>query len=182
MKLLKPRATALVVLGAWFILVIWVGYMYLTQPAVRPMPSRSAGAAIPQALQIDISTASQILQALEFLRKLDAEALNLTDLTRDLLPIIAFTPEQRATIEAAQGGRRVVEHQPVISMILMNGDQRGALVDGSYVREGDELKNGAIIEKIHENGITLRDGVGLSRLLTLQNAFIDKDKDDASRL
>ncbi len=170
MRNYKPRLLAPIAMCFWTALVVWITYIYVTQPAIRPVASQNLSSAIPMQLQSDLNQASIAWENLQAL--LQEESRQRMELTTSMMlfPVntsISKQDGQRpAQNKAFAGGR-----EPVVSMILASGKTRGALIDGVYVTEGQILKNGSTVEHIRDNTVELRDSLGLPRHLALKNPF-----------
>lgn len=68
----------------------------------------------------------------------------------------------------------------MVNMILATRQSRSAMIDGVYVTEGQTLKNGSLVEHIQDDGVMLRDSLGLPRHLPLKNAFEALETPDSS--
>jgi hypothetical protein len=179
MKYYKPRLLAPVAICSWGILVAWITYIYVTQPAIRPLASQNPSAAIPAQLQADIAHATTTWESLQnLLEKESQQRLELTT-SMELFPVnksaSGHSSRSLAQGKAYGGGR-----EPVVNMILATRQSRSAMIDGVYVTEGQTLKNGSLVEHIQDDGVMLRDSLGLPRHLPLKNAFEALETPDSS--
>jgi hypothetical protein len=147
----KNNITAMAVPFAALILFMIFALNYKFKPVIRPLERQ---------LQSFSYTRTQIIYPKEFEAITAVDSPIIYDVPRLKFPQVplAIAAPKPLQPDAAEGKK--------VSMVIINGGRKTAIINGIIVSEGDAL-DGARVEKIERNGVLIRSAIS-SRWIGLQ--------------